>query len=165
MSDSPPSSADIFLAHVTQSAGDPTYSVLKAHLLLEQLLRKFVESNVPYPDQLDKARLSFAQTLALARSMSRRVGRDAWQWDVLSMLNGLRNELAHRLEPAQVKKKMDAIVQLTIRESPVPFPAPFVPGAQIAQQGSMFLAIDVALIGLYCDLRVRFGLEDAVGAP
>jgi hypothetical protein len=61
---------DRFLSTITLQQGDPTFSILKAHLLFEEILRAHLELCLPNPRALAGARLSFAQVLALVRALS-----------------------------------------------------------------------------------------------
>lgn len=90
---------------------DPTYLVLKAHLLAEEVLYRFIESQAHRPDPLSDARLGFAQLVALCRSFHRYSKEDWWGWAALKKLNSLRNLLAHSLEP---KDLQDRIVEFSV---------------------------------------------------
>ncbi|MEJ8866800.1 hypothetical protein [Pseudomonas jessenii] len=93
----------LFSKHFRDGLDEQTL-ILKAHLLLEELLRDFCIRSVPYPNHLRKARLSFNQTVQLARSLC--ILSDFvsdWAWSVIEHLNKMRNLLAHELEPDQAK--------------------------------------------------------------
>lgn len=91
--------------------GDPTYMVLKAHLLMEEVMYEYLESSVARPEHLKDARLSFSQLLALSRANHRFSSNDWWGWQALQKLNSIRNDLAHQLEPTKLKQK---IVEFTL---------------------------------------------------
>ncbi len=93
------------------AAEDPTYLVLKAHLLAEEVLYRFIESQAYRPDSLSEARLGFAQLVALSRSFHRYSKEDWWGWVALKKLNSLRNLLAHNLEPKDLK---DRIIEFSV---------------------------------------------------
>jgi hypothetical protein len=90
---------------------DPTYLVLKAHLLAEEVLYRFIESQAHRPGSLSDARLGFAQLVALCRSFHRFSKEDWWGWTALKKLNTLRNLLAHNLEPKDLR---DRIVEFSV---------------------------------------------------
>jgi hypothetical protein len=90
---------------------DPTYLVLKAHLLAEEVLYRFIESQAHRPGFLRDARLGFAQLIALCRSFHRFSKEDWWGWTALKKLNTLRNLLAHNLEPKDLR---DRIVEFSV---------------------------------------------------
>jgi len=85
---------------------DPTYLVLKAHLLAEEVLYRFIESQAHRPGHLIDARLGFAQLVALCRSFHRFSKEDWWVWAALKKLNSLRNLLAHSLEPKDLQNRI-----------------------------------------------------------
>ena len=93
------------------SKEDPTFLVLKAHLLAEEVLYRFIESQVHRPSSLSDARLGFAQLLALCRSFHRYSKEDWWGWAALKKLNFLRNLLAHNLKPKDLR---DRIVEFSV---------------------------------------------------
>lgn len=85
---------------------DPTYLVLKAHLLAEEVLYRFIESQAHRPGSLRDARLGFTQLVALSRSFHRYSSEDWWGWAALKQLNSLRNLLAHNLEPKDLRARI-----------------------------------------------------------
>lgn len=88
------------------TASDPTYLVLKAHLLAEEVLYSFIEKQAHHPNHLGSAKLSFSQLLALCRAFHKYSNDDWWGWGGLKRLNTLRNLLAHNLEPKDLKEKV-----------------------------------------------------------
>jgi hypothetical protein len=99
------------LGFLRPAEGDPTYLVLKAHLLAEEVLYIYVESRAHRPGPISAARLSFAQLLALCRAFHPHSSEDWWVWSALQKLNSLRNTLAHNLEPQDLQ---DRIVELSL---------------------------------------------------
>lgn len=75
----------------------PALIALKGHLVVEEKLTGIIEKFVFHPEHLDKARLTFAQKVAIARSMSLREDKNH-VWDLVGRLNTLRNTLSHSLE-------------------------------------------------------------------
>jgi hypothetical protein len=98
-------------AYFKPSESDPTYLVLKAHLLAEEVLYEFLQSQSYQPKCIDDAKLSFVQCLSLAKSFHKFSRPDWWAWSALSRLNSLRNLIAHNLEPTSTKEK---IVDFTV---------------------------------------------------
>lgn len=88
------------------AANDPTYLVLKTHLLAEEVLYDFLRKNTLRPECLDKVRLSFSQTIALAQAFTPLALADWWGWSALIKLNTLRNLLAHNLQPNNLSDKI-----------------------------------------------------------
>lgn len=92
--------------YLKPATDDPTYLVLKAHLLAEEVLYRFIESQAHRPGSLGDARLGFAQLVALSRSFHRYSKEDWWGWPALKKLNALRNLLAHNLEPKDLNERI-----------------------------------------------------------
>lgn len=99
------------VSFMNPAADDPTFLVLKAHLLAEEVLFCFIESQAHRPGFLSDARLGFAQLVALSRSFHRYSKEDWWGWAALKKLNSLRNLLAHNLEPKDLR---DRIVEFSV---------------------------------------------------
>ena len=86
-----------FFEHLPKS-GDEEMSVLKSHLLVEELLNKLIEQGVKHPKYLKTARLSFTQKISLSRSLSPHfLAEQTWIWGAIKKLNAIRNKLAHGL--------------------------------------------------------------------
>ncbi len=92
--------------YLSRGPGDPTYIVLKAHLLAEEMLRTFLQKQASHPDTLREAELEFYQLLVLCQAFHRHIGPDWWGWRALRKLNSIRNSLAHNLEPKDVKDRI-----------------------------------------------------------
>jgi hypothetical protein len=89
---------------------DVTLIVLKGHLLIEEQLVSLLEHSLKHPAALDERRFSFAHRLCLVKAMN--YDQDnLWLWTSISKLNVLRNDLAHKLEPARLAAKIDDFVQ------------------------------------------------------
>lgn len=95
-----------FIETLKPSSEDPTFLVLKAHLLAEETLFRFIERQAHQPEFLSDARLGFAQLVAISKSFHRYSGKDWWGWTALKKLNKLRNLLAHNLEPKDLKEQI-----------------------------------------------------------
>ncbi len=98
-----------FLATLSQTI-DPTLTVLRSHLLLEELLWKGIAAAVPYPGHLDSVRLNFARLIQLFKALHGDGGNDKQRtWNFLSRLNKLRNDLAHNIDVPQLEATMDEL--------------------------------------------------------
>lgn len=87
------------------SATDMTLLLLKGHLLVEELLRQLVDNALVKPSALKDARLETYQCICLAEALFH--GRaPSWLWDALRKLNGIRNKLAHNVEPIGLDDKI-----------------------------------------------------------
>jgi len=85
--------------------------VLKGHLLIEESLGRIISWFVFHADKLDSARLSFAQQVWIARSMSLDEA-DNTMWDLILAINGLRNDLAHNLHSEKRKSRVERVLSL-----------------------------------------------------
>ncbi|WP_158684635.1 hypothetical protein [Pseudoalteromonas sp. T1lg48] len=102
-----------FIAHLPLDSTDKVTVVLKGHLLVEELLTEFVGLNFSRPNKLKDARFSFHHLLCIARAISKEDSNDNL-WSSIEKLNGLRNKLAHSLEPKDLEKRInDFIAQLS----------------------------------------------------
>lgn len=147
---------------ITPTPGDPTYSLLKAHLLFEELLRTYMAHTLPHASALDGARLTFAQVLAVARACSPHVNPDHWIWKAIGDLNRLRNMLSHESQPKAMRERMNEYISFV--EAGLQFPLPessiTVGSAEAREEkGHLYSAVDVATFGLYYFTAVTLGFN------
>ena len=142
---------DRYLKSITPRPGDPTYSLLKSHLLFEELLRLYLDKVLPHSHALEGARLTFAQVLAVSRAASHKIPFDHWIWKAIGDLNKLRNMLAHNLKEDELKRKIDEYVNFVVRSLNKPLPEPFTdePQSPTKNVSHPYLSMDMATIGLY----------------
>ncbi|WP_192563846.1 hypothetical protein [Pseudomonas gozinkensis] len=102
---------DLFSKHFSSKL-DEQSAVLKAHLLIEGVIRDFCYQSVRNPDHLRGLRLTFQQIVGLARSFMPVNSATEHYWVMVNQLNKLRNLMAHELEPDQAKSDncRDALV-------------------------------------------------------
>ena len=148
---------DNYLKAITPGKGDSTYSLLKAHLLFEELLRAYLARALPHPQALNGARLTFVQLLAVARSCSTRVPPDNWIWRAMGDLNRLRNMLSHEAQPKAMAEKIEAYVNLIVKNTKGPMPDPSV--SYGAGERLTYGQVDMATIGLYYFAAGALGFE------
>lgn len=112
-------SADLnrFVTHLPLDSSDRVLVVLKGHLLVEELLREYIDAHVIRADKLQDARLTFHQCLCLARAFSDGESNEKL-WDSIEKLNGLRNKLAHSLEPKDVDRRIKEFVEVLSNAQP-----------------------------------------------
>lgn len=72
--------------------------ILKGHLLIEEQLRAITRSLVANPQHFDNARLTFSNSLHLARAIAGHFSESVC-WSAAERLNAVRNRLAHQAEP------------------------------------------------------------------
>lgn len=82
--------------------------ILKSHLLVEEALFAAVQKKLPHPLYLQKANLRFPQLVSIAKGLLY-VDEDEPFWSAISMLNTIRNRLAHRLDPSVSAEEMEKI--------------------------------------------------------
>lgn len=99
-----------FLAHMPIN-GDTALSILKGHLLIEELIWQLICQKVDSPEALKGTRFNFEQQICLARALIRGKA-NSWEWEAASALNKIRNQLAHRLQPADLEAKLDSFCSL-----------------------------------------------------
>jgi hypothetical protein len=133
---------------VTQEPGDPTFSVLKAHLIFEELLRAYLDRELLNPKALEGARLTFAQILAVARACSP-ASDITWHWDAMAKLNSIRNMLSHNLLPAERDSRIADFVSFVVKNNGVPMPPPTIAHGEPVPSGRFFLEIDMATGALF----------------
>ena len=85
--------------------------VLKGHLIIEESLGKIISKFVFHEDKIESARLSFAQKVWIARSMSLDE-TDNTMWELVLSINALRNDLAHNLKSKKREQKIDRVLAL-----------------------------------------------------
>lgn len=100
---------------ITPKKGDPTYSVLRTHLLYEELLRDFIASRFAHPESLNGARLTFVQVLAIAKASATTLEPTDWRWEAVDQLNKLRNLLSHNIDAVTVIDRINLLKNLSLR--------------------------------------------------
>ena len=90
---------------------DITLIILKAHLLVEELLDEIIGAHCQNKKALSDVQISFSVKLKLAEALS---GRDdmAHGWKMGEKLNSLRNALAHSLEHPLEQRRLDSFLSL-----------------------------------------------------
>ena len=153
---------DAYMRWITPTPGDPTYSLLKAHLVFEELLRAYLANKLPHASALDGARLTFAQLLAVARACSPNVEPDHWVWKAIGDLNKLRNMLAHEARPKALLERTNEYIKFV--ETGLQYPLPesnlFAgsPEAKLAP-GHLYSALDLVTVGLYFAAALALGFD------
>jgi hypothetical protein len=80
---------------------DLSLVVLKTHLILEHHFTALIAHYCPFPQYLPDARLKFSQKLYLVQALVLMPINDDI-WATLKLLNTIRNDLAHNLEPPKL---------------------------------------------------------------
>ena len=138
---------------------DPTFLVLKAHLLCEELLRDFIAKQSKHPTALNEARLTFRQLLKLGQAFAATLEPNDWRWRALTELNRLRNSLAHEFEADSAEVIIQRFISIVIPEVGGDFPK-LEEFPRDPQSGSYHpKALALAIMGLYAVLCVRLGAD------
>ncbi len=98
-----------FVEHLPKD-GNPELSLLKVHLLIEELLNLAIERNMKRPNFLQKSRLEFEKKLVLAQGFLTGLPEFEWVWKAIVKLNEARNKLAHELDTEVVEGKLEAFI-------------------------------------------------------
>lgn len=141
-----------FVEFISPKVDDPTYTLLKAHLLFEELLRSYLGHVLPHADALDGSRLTFAQLLAVSRASSLNVSPEHWIWKAIGDLNRLRNMLSHEARPNAIADRIDAYIKFILENTKTPLPPPEPPQSDGTENGSgahKYRKIDMVIVGLY----------------
>jgi len=96
--------------HLPSKDADPVLIILKGQLLLEKLVRKFIDSRLPNPAALEKQQFTAAQCIAIAESMCLDNDEPKWLWMQIKELNTIRNKLAHSLDNQSLEVRINNFV-------------------------------------------------------
>ena len=89
---------------------DLTLILLKGHLLIEELLRDFLEGMSEHPSAVRDAKLTFFQRFRVAQALSV-MPIEHKLWKLIRELNRLRNELSHHAEVRALEEEVDRLVR------------------------------------------------------
>lgn len=146
-----------------QAPDDMTFSILKAHLLVEELLRQYLSKCFPNPKALDGARLTYAQLAAVGEAFTPASELNSWLWNAVQRLNKIRNVLAHELIGDSLEKEVEEYLKYCLQHMP-PLPRPKRIDSQAAaprvcaENGPMYSPLDMVNAGLLSILGARFGI-------
>lgn len=91
------------------------HTLLKGHLLIEEVLSSILEKLAFHPQHLTEARLTFKQKVVLCRSLC--LDQDqCGTWELILAINSLRNELAHRLKSKERDKRLQKLKERYLKE-------------------------------------------------
>lgn len=86
--------------------GDLTLIVLKGHLLLEEEINDLLSQFMKNKNYIEKAKLSFYQKICLVESLLLEGSTKGTCFEIIEMINLLRNNIAHKLEPKKLEAKV-----------------------------------------------------------
>jgi hypothetical protein len=96
-----------FMEHMHQ-VDDVAVTILKGHLLIEEIIDNILEMIFFHAEELPGARLTFIQKVALARAYALRKNKDQ-EWNLVLAINELRNGTAHELVGEKRRRKLDEV--------------------------------------------------------
>lgn len=132
-----------------------TLQILKGHLILEETLRDLLDALLVSPSALGGERgisLTCHQVICLAHALvPRPFDSYSWLWVSAKQLNSLRNDLAHKLDPSGMEKKLDSFIS-TIMESDPEFT---VIRGQFTTRDVQFAACIGLLCGFFSNIKRR----------
>jgi hypothetical protein len=152
-----------YIAWITPTPGDPTHSLLRAHLIFEQLLDAFLERSLVHASALSDARFTFVQKLAIARAAAHGIPPNHWTWQAVARLNKIRNSLAHSPGP-KLANDLHDYVQYYVKHSEHPLPSAQPVQSQRTRESAdserpAYTAADMVTVGLYIALGSRLGFD------
>ena len=98
------------MSHLPKN-GDVELTILKCHLLIEELLHKIIVKKADNPNYIERSNLRFIQKMYLARAFTKS-GIEPWVWGAVKKLNKTRNELAHGLSSDEIKTEYESFIQV-----------------------------------------------------
>ena len=100
--------------HLPDESVDPVLIILKGHLLIERLVRKFVFSRLPNPEAFLKNQFSAAQCITVAESLCLKNDEPEWLWKQIREINKIRNKLAHSLDYESIEPQINSFVSTVV---------------------------------------------------
>lgn len=151
-----------YLAWITPQRGDPTHSVLRAHLLIEHLFDAFFHAKLVHSDALLGARFTFSQKLAIAKALSDNISPSDWRWQAVARLNKIRNSLAHS-PGRKLGTDLQGYVDFCLKHSKTPLPSPDTENREVqgvhGNDQPLYTHVDLVTLGLYIELACQLGFD------
>ncbi|MDX0753945.1 hypothetical protein [Sinorhizobium medicae] len=106
--------AELFRKELSEH--DPLQQVvLKGHLVIEAALDNIIATVFFHPEYVFRARIGFAQKVALARAYGLRKA-DNSMWNLILSINEARNEVAHNLAGERRSNKLEQLRRIFMSE-------------------------------------------------
>ncbi len=102
-----------FMKHFPFKSEDIISTVLKGHLLIEEILVRFIEKKLKRPNELKN--FKFYHFLCLAKAFEPK--DNDWVWIACEKLNNLRNKLAHNLDPKGIKDIEQDFINIVLKNT------------------------------------------------
>lgn len=98
-----------FLKHLPNYQEPKVLILLKGHLLIEELLRGYLDRELPNPTKFKHDQFSFAKVLSLCHALtSPKI--ESWGFEAAEKLNKIRNEIAHELDSPKLQNEIDCLI-------------------------------------------------------
>ena len=137
------------IKHFPYQANDDLSIILKGHLLIEDLLVRYVKKKLKNPDKLGN--FKFYHFLCLAKALEDKTENN-WIWDACEKLNNIRNKLAHHLEHTAIDNLKKDIITIIKKETPE-FPKELI---------TTYGELKLYLTALYIDLAFELHLDEVL---
>ena len=90
--------------------------LLKGHLLIEELLRGYIDRKLPNPSAFKHDQFLFAKVLMICRALTPPKA-SSWAFDAAKKLNDVRNKVAHELDSPEVQGELEKFISLVEQHS------------------------------------------------
>jgi hypothetical protein len=100
---------------------DLIIQILKGHLIIEEIMRELLDLQLSSPQSLKGnkgASFDCHQVICLVEAITPEAKNMPWAWDAAKKLNGIRNDLAHQLNPKGLNHKITDLVKVVHKNSP-----------------------------------------------
>ena len=91
---------------------DKSTCILNAHLIIEALLYKFMQSKIVDPSFFDEDNLTFCQIWSLAKALRQEKKGENWFWNVTEELDSIRDSLIHYIEMEDFPNRVKRLIAL-----------------------------------------------------
>lgn len=91
---------------ILTSPAETTATLLRGHLLIEELLESLIKKKCASPSVIDNSTFSFSVKCNIAKAL---YGSDFYVWPLIELLNSARNEMAHSIESPKLTTKLDKL--------------------------------------------------------
>lgn len=104
------------LKHLPHYEDHTELIILKGHLLIEELLRGYIDRKLPCPAEFKHNQFLFAKVLILCRALNPPKEK-SWAFDAAKKLNDVRNEVAHELNSPETQSKLEIFISYVERHA------------------------------------------------
>ena len=99
----------LLFEHLPDDCADPVLLILKGHLLIERMVRRYIHRELSNPEAFRGNSLSAAQCIMIAEALGPHSENRARLWSLVRELNAIRNRLAHNLD-IDAEKRLESFV-------------------------------------------------------